>query len=137
LATRWSSAAALRSQVKEGDVVLQSLMQEDRAGAVRSYRCLVLYSTADGNPSGGLATIDVAPARYDSFERLDQGPEVSQAFARLFALASGQHPTYQAMQELGRAQRTIFACRSYVTATCSGRSTRGSTWSSRGTTATV
>ena len=89
LATRWSSAGALRRQVKEGAVVLQSLMREERDGAVRSYRCLVLFSTADGSPSGGLATIDVGPARYESLERLDQEPEVSQVLAFVFALAAG------------------------------------------------
>jgi hypothetical protein len=89
LATRWSSAVALRRQVKEDAVVLQSLMREDRGGAVRSYRCLVLFSTASGSPSGGVATIDVSPARYESLERLDQEPEVSQVLARVFALAAG------------------------------------------------
>jgi hypothetical protein len=88
-ATRWSSADALRSQVKGDAVVLQSLMREEREGAVRSYRCLVLFSTADGGPSGGLATIDVAPPTFEALERLDQNLAVSQAFARMFALASG------------------------------------------------
>lgn len=88
-ATRWSSAAALRSQVKEEAVVLQSLMREERGGAVRGYRCLILFATADGSSSGGLATIDVAPARYQSLERLNQNPEVSQVFARVFALTAG------------------------------------------------
>jgi hypothetical protein len=89
LATRWSSADALRSQVREDAVVLQSLMREERQGAVRSYRCLVLFAMAGGSASGGLATIDVAPARYESLQRLDQEPEVSQAFFRLFTLATG------------------------------------------------
>jgi hypothetical protein len=89
LATRWSPADALRGQVMEGPVILQSLMREERAGAVRSYRCLVLFSMADGLPSGGLATIDVAPSRFESLEQLDQNPDVSQVFALVFALASG------------------------------------------------
>jgi hypothetical protein len=89
-ATRWSSVEALRSQVKEHSVVvLQSLMREEREGMVRSYRCLALFSTADGNPAGGVATIDVAPSRLVSLKRLDQDTEVSRAFARVFALASG------------------------------------------------
>jgi hypothetical protein len=89
LATRWSSADALRGQVKEDAVVLQSLMSEERGGAVRSYRCLVLFSTADGTPPGGVATIDLAPARYASLDRVIQALEVLQVFARLFALAAG------------------------------------------------
>lgn len=80
---------ALRSQVKEDVVILQPLMREEREGAVRSYRCLVLFSTADESPSGGLATIDIAPARYESLERLDRDPQLSQVFARLFAIATG------------------------------------------------
>src|SRR5215208_6288017 len=70
-ATRWSSADALRSQVKEDAVVLQSLMREEREGTVRSYRCLVLFPTADGSPSGGIATIDLVPARFEALECLD------------------------------------------------------------------
>jgi hypothetical protein len=89
-ATRWSSVEALRSQVKEDSVVvLQSLMRELSEVTVRSYRCLALFSTADGNPAGGIATIDVAPSRLASLERLDRDSRVSQAFARVFALASG------------------------------------------------
>ena len=59
--TRWSSVDAVRSQVREAEIILQSLMREEHEGTVRSYRCLALFSTADGDPSGGLATIDVAP----------------------------------------------------------------------------
>lgn len=88
-ATRWSSVEALRSQVREDVVVLQSLMREEWDGAVRSYRCLALFSAADGSSSGGLATIDVEPSRFASLERLDQDPSVSRAFARVFALATG------------------------------------------------
>ncbi|WP_243704774.1 hypothetical protein [Micromonospora sp. KC723] len=88
-ATRWSSVGALRGQVKEDAVVLQSLMREEREGAVRSYRCLALFSTADGDPSGGVATIDVDPSRFASLKRLDKDPSVSQTFAQLFALACG------------------------------------------------
>jgi hypothetical protein len=43
--TRWTSVDALRSQVKEGSVVLQSLMREERGGVVLAYRCLLLFST--------------------------------------------------------------------------------------------
>ena len=88
-ATRWSSADALRGQVEEGPVLLRTLMREERESVVRSYRCLALFSTADGGPSGGLVTIDVAPSRLETLERLDRNIDVSRAFARVFALASG------------------------------------------------
>ncbi|GII95940.1 hypothetical protein Ssi02_61710 [Sinosporangium siamense] len=88
-ATRWSSVDALRSQVKEGNVVLQSLMREERGGAVRAYRCLLLFSAADDGSAGGVATIDLDPARYASLERLDRDPDVRKALARVFSLAMG------------------------------------------------
>ncbi|WP_433825828.1 hypothetical protein ACQP2E_27430 [Actinoplanes sp. CA-015351] len=88
-ATRWSSVEEVRSHIKEEPVILQSLMREERAGEVRSYRCLMLFAAADGSPSGGIATIDVDPARFRSLERLDRDPDVSRAFARIFALATG------------------------------------------------
>jgi len=37
-ANRWSSEAALRDQVAEKDVVLQTFLREERHGAVRAYR---------------------------------------------------------------------------------------------------
>jgi hypothetical protein len=87
-ATRWSSVDALRSQVKEGGVVLQSLMREERAGVVRAYRCLLLFSTVDYGDSGGVATIDLDPARFESLERLDRDPDVRKVLIRMFSLAS-------------------------------------------------
>ncbi|MEU5609744.1 hypothetical protein AB0H03_13600 [Streptomyces sparsogenes] len=88
-ATRWSSVDALRNQVREGAVVLQSLMREERGGAVRAYRCLVLFSTADDRGVGGIATIDLDPARLESLERIDRDPDVRRALARIFSLATG------------------------------------------------
>ncbi|MCX4461197.1 hypothetical protein OOK58_00470 [Streptomyces sp. NBC_01728] len=88
-ATRWSSANALRSQVKEGSVVLQSLMREERGGIIRAYRCLLLFSTADDGSAGGVATIDLDPARFESLERLDRDPDVRKALAGMFTLAAG------------------------------------------------
>lgn len=87
-ATRWTSVDALRSQVKEEAVVLQSLMREMRGGTVRTYRCLVLFSTVDGKDAGGIATIDLDPARFESLERLDRDPDVRNVLARLFPLAA-------------------------------------------------
>jgi hypothetical protein len=89
LAARWTSVDALRSQVRESPVLLRSLMREERDGAVRAYRCLLLFSTADGADAGGVATIDIAPARYASLERLDRDPDVRRALVRVFSLAQG------------------------------------------------
>lgn len=85
-ATRWTSVDALRSQVKEGDVLLQSLMREQWSGTLRTYRCLALFSSADGN-GGAIATVDLDPARYLSLERLDRDPDVRKALVRMFSLA--------------------------------------------------
>ncbi|GGT54269.1 hypothetical protein GCM10010271_67670 [Streptomyces kurssanovii] len=85
-ATRWTSIDALRSQVKEGDVVLQSLMREERGGAVRAYRCLLLFSAVDSGDAGGIATIDLDPVRFESLDRIDRAPDVPKALARMFSL---------------------------------------------------
>lgn len=88
-ATRWTSVDALRSQVKDESVLLQSLMREERGGDVRAYRCLLLFSTVDGRDAGGIVTIDLDPARFESLERLDRDLDVRKAFARMFSLAAG------------------------------------------------
>jgi hypothetical protein len=88
-ATKWTSVDALRRQVKEDIVVLQSLMREDRAGTVRSYRCLLLFSTVDGADAGGITTIDLDPVRYQSLERLDGDPKARRALVHMFSLALG------------------------------------------------
>ncbi len=88
-ATRWSSVDALRLQVKDKTVVLQPLLREERAGVAEVYRCLVLFSRADGGDAGGIATIDVDPVRFESLARLDRDQDVRKAFVRMFALAAG------------------------------------------------
>ncbi|MFI9274549.1 hypothetical protein ACIGXM_28145 [Kitasatospora sp. NPDC052896] len=88
-ATRWTSVDALRSQVKDEAVVLQSMMREERGGAVRAYRCLLLFSTVDGGDAGGVATIDIDPARFESLERVDRDPDVRKVLVRMFSLALG------------------------------------------------
>jgi hypothetical protein len=88
-ATRWSSADALRRQVKEAPALLQTLMREERVGSRRAYRCLVLFSTAEGENAGGVATIDVTPERLESLDRLDRDPDVRSALVRMFSLATG------------------------------------------------
>ncbi|WP_433554617.1 hypothetical protein ACQP08_09835 [Micromonospora zamorensis] len=88
-ATRWTSVGALRSQVKSEPVLLQSLMREERDGEVRAYRCLVLFSAVDDGAAGGLATIDISAARFDSLDRIDRDADVRKAFVRVFSLAMG------------------------------------------------
>jgi hypothetical protein len=88
-ATRWTSVDALRGQAKEQDAVLQTLMREKRAGVIRSYRCLLLFSAVDGATSGGLAAIDLDLARLESLDRLDRDPDVRKALIRIFSLALG------------------------------------------------
>jgi hypothetical protein len=85
--TRWSSEHALRRQVKEGDVLLQSFMREERGGVVHSYRCLLIFSTPEGGNGGGMTTMDLNPPRFFSLERIDRDPDVRKAFVRMFSLA--------------------------------------------------
>lgn len=87
--TRWTSVDALRSQVKEAPVLLQSLMREHRGETVRAYRCLLLFATSDCEDSGGATTIDLTPERYRSLDRLDRDSDVRTAFERMFSLALG------------------------------------------------
>jgi hypothetical protein len=87
--TRWTSVDALRSQVKEQDSVLQTLIREKREGVIRSYRCLLLFSAVDGASAGGLATIDLNLGRLESLDRLDRDPDVRKALVRIFSLALG------------------------------------------------
>ncbi|MFJ2831838.1 hypothetical protein ACIPC1_30465 [Streptomyces sp. NPDC087263] len=80
---------AVRSQVKEGVVVLQSLMREERGGILRAYRCLLLFSAVGDGDAGGIATIDLDPARFESLERIDRDPDVRKVLVRMFSLATG------------------------------------------------
>jgi hypothetical protein len=73
-ATRWTSVDALRGQVKDEAVLLQSLMREERGGRLRAYRCLVLFSTVDGDEAGGCSE-DVRPHFFASDGRDIHGVE--------------------------------------------------------------
>ncbi|MEU4828945.1 hypothetical protein AB0H37_44525 [Actinomadura sp. NPDC023710] len=88
-ATRWTSVDALRGQVKEGIIILQSLMREERDDAIKAFRCLILFAHADESGAGGIATVDISPERFRSLERIDCDPDTREAFARIFSLASG------------------------------------------------
>lgn len=88
-ATRWTSVDALRGQAREQDAILQTFMREKRAGVIRSYRCLLLFSAVDGAASGGLATIDLDLALLESLDRLDRDPDVRKALVRIFSMALG------------------------------------------------
>jgi hypothetical protein len=88
-ATRWSSIGALRSQVREGSILLQTLLREERGGIVRAYRCLLLFPSFEDGQAGGIATLDIAPERCQSLGRLDRDADVRKALVRVFALALG------------------------------------------------
>ncbi|GLZ43710.1 hypothetical protein Acsp05_73340 [Actinokineospora sp. NBRC 105648] len=88
-ATRWTSVGALRSQVKDDIVLLRTWKREMWDGAVRTYRCVVLFSAAGDENAGGVATVDLSPARCENLVRLDRDPDVRSAFVRVFALALG------------------------------------------------
>jgi hypothetical protein len=88
-ATRWSSVDALRGQVEERASVLRTLLREERGGVIRSYRCLLLFSAIDGKGDGGIATIDLSPARLESLDRLDRDLDVRKTLVQIFSLALG------------------------------------------------
>ncbi|SCL55088.1 hypothetical protein GA0070617_2856 [Micromonospora yangpuensis] len=86
-ASRWTSLDALRAQVKEDSVLVSPLMRETRGGPIRAYRCAVLFSVTSGGGRGGVATIDISPARFDSLTRIDRDPDVREVLVNVFALA--------------------------------------------------
>jgi|GEM_PF-4336958 len=86
-ANRWSSEAALRDQVAEKDVVLQTFLREKRDGVVRAHRCLVLFSNREPLGSGGITTLDLPPSLMESFERLDRDSDVRAALLKFFSIA--------------------------------------------------
>jgi hypothetical protein len=62
-------------------------MLEERANAVRAYRCLLLFTVADRGGAGATATIDVTPERFISLVRIDRDPDVRGALTLMFSLA--------------------------------------------------
>ncbi len=86
--TRWSSVEALLRAVGPAPVYLRPLLRERRHGQLRSYRCLVIYSTASA-VGGAVATVDVAPERLRQLPALGLDAESRVAFSRVFDLALG------------------------------------------------
>lgn len=87
LATRWSSAEALRSQVAEGPILMQSLMREQRSGRVRTYRCVAVFRLSGSHSTGGVTTIDIEPDIYGELPSVDLSPDGLKLVVRMFALA--------------------------------------------------
>ena len=72
---------------------------------------------------------DLIADQYDQMIKyataIRTGTASTEAILRRFTSANAMHPTYQAMFEVGRAQRTIFVPATCATATCNARSTQG------------
>jgi TnpA family transposase len=79
---------------------------------------------------------DLVEQNYDQMIKyataIRQGAASTEAILRRFT-RSASHPTYQAMLEVGRAQRTIFVARYRAAVSCNVRSPRASTSSRRST----
>lgn len=88
-ATRWSSTAALETQVDKTTILVMPLLREERLGTLRAYRCWVLFSALGEDAVGGVTTFDIAPAAYSSLQRLDREPVVRVALVQLFTLVGG------------------------------------------------
>ncbi len=80
---------------------------------------------------------DLTAEQYDQMIKyataIRSGTASTEAILRRFTRANAIHPTYPAMIEVGRAQRTIFVARYCATATFNARSKRASTSWSPGT----
>lgn len=84
-ATRWTSEAALRGQLRAEEVLLMTFMREERAGSLHAIRCLVLAALAESS-AGCIVTVDVEPATLPTLGTSIDDPEVRDALSRVFRL---------------------------------------------------
>jgi TnpA family transposase len=103
---------------------ITKLLGFDLLPRIKRINKVKLYRPTAGEPdaSPGLAPAMTRPIRWDRIaEQYDQmvkyatairvGTASTEAILRRFMKANAAHPTYQAMIELGRAQKTVFLAR--------------------------
>lgn len=128
---------------------LTRLLGFDLLPRIKRINHVKLYRPAAGEPDTypRLAPALTRPIRWDLIgEQYDQmikyatairsGTASTEAILRRFTKANAIHPTYQAMIETGRAQKTLFVARYLRDRDLQRRSTKASTWWNPGTAVT-